>query len=287
MMVPLLACLIFLLGADEPRIRPEPFGKFDARVVPEASGIVRDRRRPDVFWVHNDSGNPPALIAVGRDAHVIRSFDLAAPNLDWEDVATDDRGRIYIGDIGDNKGLLRLRAIYRFDEPGLDRPVAGPLKPSAATFYARPFDDCFDAESLVVDGGRAVLVTKRLDGREAELREVPLEPPAPLLRPTTARKIGVLPGFTDPATGADLSPDGRRLAVCGVDVVRVYNRPAPPSWDGLRMAAEARLKGDRQVEGVAWDGDDLILASEHGGLDRLTASAWKSHPPRPSMKRDR
>ena len=286
MMVSLLACLI-LLGADEPRVRPEPLGEFDARVVPEASGVVRDRRRPDVFWVHNDSGNPPALIAVGRDARVIRSFDLAAPNLDWEDVATDDRGRIYIGDIGDNKGLLRLRAIYRFDEPDPSRPPAGPLKPSASTFYARPSNDCFDAEGLVVEGGRAVLVTKRLDGGEAELREVPLEPPAPLLRPTAARKVGVLPGFVDPATGADLSPDGRRLAVCGVDVVRVYDRPAPPSWDGLRMSAEVRLKGERQVEGIAWDGEDLVLASEHGGLDRVSASAWKSHPPRPSKQEDR
>ena len=283
MMVSLLACLI-LLGGDDPRVRPEPLGEFDARVVPEASGVVRDRRRPDIFWVHNDSGNPPALIAVGRNAQVIRSLDVLAPNLDWEDLAVDDRGRLYVGDIGDNKGLLRLRAIYRFDEPDPDRPPTGPLKPSAAVFYARPSHDCFDSESLVVDGDHALLVTKRFDGREAELREVPLEPPAPLLRPTTARKVGVLPGFVDPATGADLSPDGRRLAVCGVDVVRVYDRPAPPSWDGLRMSAEVPLKRNRQVEGIAWDGDDLILASEHGGLDRLPASVWKSHPPHPSKK---
>lgn len=284
MMLPLLACL--LLARDEPRVRPEPLGTFDARLIPEASGVARSRTRPGVFWVHNDSGNPPALFAIGRDARILRAFDLAVPNIDWEDAAVDDRGRVYVGDIGDNKGLLRLRAIYRFDEPDPGRAPTGPLKPTAATFYARPAGDCFDAEGFVVDGDRAVIVTKRFDGRDAELREVPLEPPAPLLRPAEARKLGRLPGFKEPVTGADLAPDGRLLVACGVDVVRVYERPAPPSWDGLRMIAEARLKGDAQFEGVAWDGGDLILVGEGGGVARLSESAWRAHEPR-AKKKDR
>lgn len=282
MKVSLLVCLV-LLGWDEPRVRPEPLGKLDARLIPEASGIVRGRRRPDVFWIHNDSGNAPKLFAVRKDGSLLRTFDVAAPNLDWEDVAVDDRGRICIGDIGDNKGLLRLRAIYILDEPDLDGPPGGPLKVTGA-FFARPADDRFDSEGFVVDGDRAVLVTKRVDGREAELREVPLSPPAPLLRPASPRKLGVLPGFDEPATGADLSPDGRRLAVCGVDVVRVYDRPAPPSWDGLRLEAEVRLKGGAQVEGIAWDEMDLILASEGRGLDRLPEKDWKARRPRPRSK---
>ncbi|WP_165246475.1 hypothetical protein [Paludisphaera soli] len=272
-----------LLGWDDPRVRPEPLGTFDARLIPEASGVVRGRKRPDVFWVHNDSGNAPKLFAVAGDGRVLRQFDVAAPNLDWEDVAIDDRGRLTLGDIGDNKGILRLRAVYTLDEPDLDAPAAGPLKVSAS-FFARPSDDCFDAEGLVIDGDRAVLVTKRLDGGEAELREVAITPPAPLLRPSAARRIGVLPGFVEPATGADLSRDGRHLAVCGVDVVRVYRRPEPPSWDGLKLASEVRLKGKTQVEGVAWDDEDLILASEQGGLDRLAAEDWKARRPRARTK---
>jgi hypothetical protein len=281
MMVTLLVCLA-LLGRDEPRVRPEPLGTFDARLIPEASGVVRSRKNPDVFWVHNDSGNAPKLFAVGRDGRVLRQFDVAAPNLDWEDLAFDDRGRLAIGDVGDNKGILRLRAIYTLDEPDLDAPAAGPLKVSAS-FFARPPKDRFDAEGLVIEGDRAVVVTKRFDGGEAELREVPIAPPAPLLRPAAARRVGVLPGFVEPATGADLSRDGRRLAVCGVNLVRVYERPAPPSWDGLRLEAEVRLKGKAQVEGIAWDDEDLILAGEQGGLDRLAAKDWKSR--RPSVKK--
>jgi len=283
MTLPLLACLL-LLGSDAPRVRPEPLGTFDPRAVPEASGVVRSRRHPGVFWVHNDSGNPPRLLAVRRDGSLIRAFDVAAPNLDWEDVAADDRGRLFVGDIGDNKGLLRLRVVYILDEPDPALPSDGPLRATGA-FFLRPGGDCYDAEALVVEEGRAVLVTKRTDGREAELREVPIEPPSPLLRPAPDRKLGVLAGFVEPATGADLTPDGRLLAVCGVDVVRVYERPAPPSWDGLRLVGEVRLKGKTQVEGIAWDGRDLILASEHGGMERLAEDVWKSS--RPGAKRER
>jgi hypothetical protein len=277
MMIPLLVCL--LLAPDAPRVRPESLGTFDAKLIPEASGVARSRARPGVFWVHNDSGNLPILFAINREGRVLRAFHAAVLNLDWEDAAVDDRGRLYIGDIGDNKGLLRIRAIHRFDEPDPDVPPTALLKPTAVTFYARGTGDFFDAEGLAIDGDRAVIVVKRLDGRDPELRAVPLEPPAPLLRPAEAKKIGVLPGFPEPVTGADLAPGGRLFVACGTDVVRVYERPTPPSWDDLRMIAEVYLKKKGDYEGVTWDGDDLILVGEGGGVARVAESTWRAHPP--------
>ena len=114
--------------------------------------------------------------------------------------------------------------IHQVVEPDPGKPSAVPIKPLASSFYVMPRDDRFDAEALIVDGGRAIIVSKRFDGREAELLEVPFTPPAPLLRPAAPRRIGVLPGFVEPATGADLSADGRLLAVCGNRVTRIYER---------------------------------------------------------------
>src|SRR5438105_10764194 len=95
----------------------EPLGRFDVRVIPEASGIVASRRHPGIFWVHNDSGNAPRLFAVRRDGSLVREFAVAAPNVDWEDIATDDHGHLYIGETGNNNGRLPLRAVYQLDEP--------------------------------------------------------------------------------------------------------------------------------------------------------------------------
>ncbi len=75
------------------------------------------RRYPGVFWVHNDSGNPAALFAVRADGRVLRRYQVAAPNLDWEDLAADDAGHLVVGDIGNNGERLPLRALLLFDEP--------------------------------------------------------------------------------------------------------------------------------------------------------------------------
>src|SRR5262249_43167527 len=110
------------------------------------------------------------------------------------------------------------------------------------------------------------------DGREAELYSVPLEPPSPLARPAQPRSIGRLPGFTEPATGADLSQDRTLLAVCSETVTRIYRRGEPPPW---RLVAEVRYES-LTIEGVAWDGRDLILAAEGLGLYRLSQTTWRA-----------
>ena len=222
--MPILLVSLIVLGmvAGPPVL--EPLGRFDARAIPEASGIVKSRRFAGIFWVHNDSGHRPELFAVRRDGRIVRRFPLAIPNLDWEDIAIDDQGHLYLGDIGNNTGLLRVRTIYRIDEPDpTSAEDKDPDRPRAATrtvSYVLPASNRFDAEGLVYDRGTAVLVAKYRDGREAELFAVTMEPPPD--RPTEVRPIGRLPGFTEPATGADLSEDGNLLAVCSSAVTRVY-----------------------------------------------------------------
>ena len=107
----------------------EALGRLDVRQVPEASGIVKSRRHPGVFWVHNDSGNAPLLFAIRADGRIIRQFRLEVPNIDWEDIAINAQGHLYIGDIGNNLGTLPLRAIYRIDEPDPAKRLNGRLPP--------------------------------------------------------------------------------------------------------------------------------------------------------------
>jgi hypothetical protein len=255
------------VAPGEPPARLEALGRFDVRRLPEVSGIAASGRHPGIFWVHNDSGNPPALFAVRRDGRLVREFPLRVPNIDWEDIAADAQGHLYVGDIGNNGGLLAVRVVYRFDEPDVGKPPPGPLSPTAAWFYRFPEGGRFDAEGLFLqDGGRtAVLVSKRLDGKPAELFAIPLEKPAPLLRPALARRVGMLPGFVEPATGASLSPDGTRLAVCSYAVTRVYQTERDATW---RLLAEVRYPS-APVEGVTWDGRDLVLVSEGRGIDLI------------------
>jgi hypothetical protein len=145
------------------------------------------------------------------------------------------------------------------------------LRVLASTFYVLPKSNRFDAEGLIYDAGSAVVVSKRSDRREAELFAVPFNPPAPLDHPATPRRIGTLPGFLEPATGASLTEDGRLLAVCSSAVIRIYRRGRQRPWE---LLAEVR-HDPLAVEGIAWDGRDLILVSEGRGVDRVIEAAWR------------
>lgn len=251
---------------------PERVGRLEDPAIREASGIVKSRRHADTFWVHNDSGNLPYLFAVRRDGGLIRSYRVAAPNLDWEDVAVDDRGHVYLGEIGNNDLRLRVRAIYRIDEPDPTMPSEGPLKPSSATYYRFADGDRFDAESLFIADGRAYLIAKRTDGKDAALYAVPLDPPAPVDRPAVAERCGSLPGCTEPATGADLSADGRTLAVVTNVAARVYRAGPSGTW---ALVSTVPFEA-RDVEAICWDGPDLILASEDRSIYRISEAAWRA-----------
>jgi hypothetical protein len=257
--------------ASEPPL--ERLGTLDRQRIPEASGIVKSRRYPGVFWVHNDSGNAPLLFAIRRDGQIIRQFRLEVPNIDWEDISIDDQGHLYLGDIGNNGGVLPLRAIYRIDEPDPAEPTDRTLRASSATFYTFPTRDPFDAEGLVYDGDTAIVVAKYLDRRPAGLFTVSLEAPAPLFQPARLRPKGTLPHFTEPATGAALSERRDLLAVCSSGVTRTYERDEKVQW---RLLSEVRYRS-QPIEGIAWDGRDLVLVAEGGGLYQLAEKTWRRH----------
>jgi hypothetical protein len=171
--------------------------------------------------------------------------------------------------------LLAVRGIYRIAEPDPSQPARDPPQVRSASFYGFAGSARFDAESLVYDpsAGGAIIIAKRLDGREAELYAVPFRPPAPLLRPATPRQIGTLPGFVEPATGASLSVDLRFLAVCSYTVTRIYHRGSNEDRPWV-LLAEVRYPS-QTIEGISWDEEDLILVSEGRGLDRISAETWK------------
>lgn len=249
----------------------EKIARFESRAIAEPSGIAASRKYPGIFWVHNDSGNPAALFAVRADGKLVREYAVGAPNLDWEDIATDDAGHLYLGDIGNNTRALPIRAIHRIDEPDPAVATKSPLK--VTTFhYTYPKGRPFDAEGLFLDGDRAILVAKYLDGRDADLFAVPLDRPTSLLKPVTAEKVGTLKGASHPITGASLAADGKWLAVCGIGEVRLYRRDADGRW-----LHEAKMKGPPgQVEAITWDGHDLVLANEDREIFRIAEAAWRA-----------
>lgn len=262
-----LICIAACAAGDE----WEPRGYLDHVALRECSGIVASRRHPGVFWTHNDSGNAPEIFAVGADGTCLRAFRVSALNIDWEDIAIDDKGRLYLGDIGNNLGLLPVRMIHVLDEPDPHRAGDEPLAVRGSYHYRFAEGDAFDAEALVVDGDRLLLIEKSLGRSPARIFAIPMGATTSLMAPLAPEPSGFLPDFTEPVTGADLTPDGRLLVACSYRVARVYEREEK-EW---RLAGAFTYPASAPIEAVCWIRRDWLLAGEDRALFRVRAATWQ------------
>ena len=263
-----LAALLCLAGPQEP---PETIGRIEHAPIREASGLVRSRTHKGIFWTVNDSGNAPRLYAIERTGALVADYEVTKViNLDWEALALDDKGHLFIGDVGNNvtpKGLA-TRWVYRLKEPDPRRAAKAPRqiaveKSIGYRFPGKPFD----VEGMFAWKGSLVLVSKRKTGEETKLYRLALDGPEDKL--TRLEEICVLPGLTT-VTGADLSPDGRRLAFCSYRYAAFFEL-GPDEKLGALASKRARLVrfGKTSVESCAFDGAELILVAENRSIYRV------------------
>lgn len=79
----------------------------------EVSGI-EIISQSDLIWMINDAGNEPVLVGYNpktKDLDKAITID-NVKNKDWEDLAGDENGTIYIGDFGNNDSNRKDMAIY-------------------------------------------------------------------------------------------------------------------------------------------------------------------------------
>ena len=244
-------------------------GEIVDETVTESSGLVASRRNPGRLWTHNDSDTPPLLSCVEPDGGSCGTWTVdGAANVDWEDIAAGPGPQpgehyLYVGDIGDNIRSRDEVVVYRVVEPAVSDPdVAGTTAATgAATALRLRYDDgAHDAESLMVHptNGDLYVVTKEL-GNTGVYRAPPGG--GALTRIAT---LGIGPfGLV---TGADISPDGRRVALCTLVGGFELTLKAGAGFDAIWALAPTALTLPYRAQGEAiayrLDGDALFLTSE-------------------------
>jgi hypothetical protein len=169
----------------------------------EISGLVVGRRMAGVLWVEEDSGNEAAVYALKPTGEVVADVRVdGATNEDWEDLAWA-KGRLWIGDIGDNERDRSMLQVYSFREPD-DRGVT---RVHATVTRLRYEDGPHDAEAMFVDprDERLYIIVKELSRARTAVYAVPL-------REVRSGNVGVLRVVThipfSSVTAADLGPAG-------------------------------------------------------------------------------
>ena len=237
---------------------PRSGGRVRDAQLDEISGIVASPS-DDVFWVQEDSGNPPAVVAIDRAGRVKATIAvLGAVNDDWEDIALAD-GILWIGDIGDNDAERAGVQAYWFPEPALTASSA-----VANVLNLRYEDGPHDAEAMLVDAdhGALYVITKlfRRYGMVYRADISSVEDGASRM----LRRVGTVPlGLV---TAADSGPQG--IVILSYFGARLY------PWSGDRRV-ESTIRGKGCPVAVATGAEAITIEAATG---RLYTVAEGVHP---------
>jgi hypothetical protein len=178
----------------------------------EVSGIVGSRIAPDMWWVHNDSGDIARAFLIDSALNIVTEIRLDGVfALDFEDIAIDGEGTVWLADIGDNLKFRPTVQLYGFPET----TVSGIVSPRRVeiTYPDRPHD----VETLLLDPrtGDGFLVDKRIPNGVASVFRIPAavlsSGGAVTVQPVAT--IDVSAGGPIGPTGGDISPDGSTIVI--------------------------------------------------------------------------
>ncbi len=268
-------------------------GTIENGNIDEASGLACSARRDGLLWLHNDSGAKARIYAMDDTGKTMGRIRLEkADNDDWEDMASfrfEGEPYLLVADTGDNDANRNDTRLYIIAEPNLDEDKRPELTASWAIDFSYE-DGPRDSEAVAVDidGGRALLLTKRdIPPRLYEVQIVP-QPAAPVV----ARFLGSIDSLPRPSardaqfaprtdnwywqpTAMDIAPDGSALAVLTYGAVYYYARLPGEDWVAALSRAPLRLgiENIRDAEALAFcDGGTSIFVTvekKHAPLVRI------------------
>jgi hypothetical protein len=237
--------------------KTETVGKLPKDIA-ESSGLARIKGR-NTFWTHNDGGNSSELYEINKKGEEISRVSLPTlPNIDWEDLAQDNEGHVFIADIGNNANNRRDLKIYKLN----------PTKPEAietiAVSYAdqRAFpplakDQNYDCEAVVYHQQKLFLFSKNrsADDKFVKMYVFPAVGGSYSAAPTDSVFIKSM------VTSADISPDGRTLALLSYGKVFLFDISKGLNF---RKPTSCIKIGRGQSEAIVFvNNTDFIFTNEH------------------------
>jgi hypothetical protein len=255
------AWFLGLIRAPKPRLgeKLSAVATIAHPLVSEASGLVQSQTNPDVFWLHNDSGDVPRIFAITSEGEVIvpealanqgtvaaepkpeerlyQGISIAGARLvDWEDIACHG-DRLFLAEMGNNFSNRRDLGVYELAEP--DPHSAEAVQ---ATFIPIRYPDqtgfpptgrwAFDCEAMFWWNGHLYFVTKTrpayrvyVQGTDAALYRLDSMDPD---QENVLVRIDQVENLEGWVTAADASQDGRYIALLiesPVQSVWLYERP--------------------------------------------------------------
>ena len=263
----LLAILLFLVSCSN-------YGQLNfvtklPKKIDEGSGLVH--LQDSTVWLINDSGNADKIYQVNFRGEMLRELKVDnAKNRDWEDLAIDQKGNVYIADIGNNNNRRKELIIYKIPNPEKEkgnRIEAKKIKfsyPEQKKYPPKKKNLKYDAEALFYWQDHLYIITKNsaspFDG-EALIYRVPSKKGE-----YKATRIGSFTPCTDYSycriTAADISPDGKKIVLLSYGKLWVFTEFDLDNFTTGKIQF-IDLGATTQLEAVCFmDNNTLLFADE-------------------------
>lgn len=232
----------------------------------EVSGVEFEVKS-DLIWMINDGGNQPKLFAVSKKGKIKREIYVETKNRDWEDLTSDEKGNIYIGDFGNNLSKRKNLKILKINKKYLNRKSAKVEKiefeyENQEKFSSKKKSLLFDAEAFFYFKNYIYIFTKsrvkKKYGRTF-LYKLPAKKGNHV-----AKLIGEYKNCKDLKcwiTSGDISDDGTKVALLSQKNVLIFSNFKDDDFFSGTVE-EIALENKTQKEGICFNGANKLLVTD-------------------------
>ena len=225
--------------------------------VSETSGLALGKL-PGTFWTHNDGDNPAELFTVDSAGNITAQLKLPElHNTDWEDLAQDKQGNLFIADVGNNLNQRKDLMIYKLNpnQPKVFETIRFAYADQSA-FPPAPEGRNYDCEATVWHQNKLYLFSKNRSriNRFVKLYSLPDRTGTYTTAPIDSVYSKAM------VTAADISPDGKTLALLTYGKLLLFDVRDTLNFSKPKLCVKT---GRGQTEAVVFvNNTDLVITNE-------------------------
>jgi len=242
------------------------------------------------FYAIQDSGNESFIYKVDADGNQTEKLFINAKNTDWEDLASDNKGNLYLGDFGNNDNDRKDLCIYKVNTTPQTGTIMPAYKvsfyyPEQAEFPPSKKELLYDCEAFFELNDSFYLFTKnRSKGFDGTclIYKVPNKEGHHAAQLLGKYKTGE--EFNDSAiTAAAISPDGSKFVLLSHSKVWLFEDFKGDDFLNGKISV-LELNHYSQKEAVCFkDNNTILIADEKdkktgGNVYEVTLESLKTKP---------
>jgi hypothetical protein len=248
----------------------ERVGKMNKEEVMESSGI--ELTGDGNFWTHADGGNLPVLYKVDATGKLLKVLQVPnTANQDWEDLARDDQGHIFIGDFGNNENKRHNLRIFRVNEQNTSQVDTIQFAyADQKMFPPKKADRNFDCEAFFYHRDNLYLFTKDRGRKDlVKVYKVPAQPGSYEAVAIDSIQISTM------ITAADISPDGSKIALLGYGNIYICDVKGRDDFFGGNKYCIPFEKTGQAEALVFINNSDFVFTNEGGKIFKAVGKEKK------------